>query len=170
MHELRTVEPSAAFSASKLATTTRRSLVPCSDHREFRLLLMAKRSKSAPARLVVSRTNQSWRSMTCWGFSLAVLLLLLVILFGDQSEDMYIDHSIWSEVYMPDKYGVGVVAKKNILVRTLTFDLSSHYLPVPSQAWNSYSTRKAYTIMGRCSGRDAFSAMGHRKRCEAALS
>jgi hypothetical protein len=48
---------------------------------------------------------------------LAIVLCISAIWLANESEDAYVNYSAYQEVYMPEKYGVGVVAKKNISVR-----------------------------------------------------
>ena len=49
---------------------------------------------------------------------LSVAVILAALFFLRQSDDgEFVDHSVWSEVYMPEKHGIGVIAKKNISVR-----------------------------------------------------
>jgi hypothetical protein len=47
----------------------------------------------------------------------AIVLSISAIWLANEPEDAYVDYSVYQEVYMPEKYGVGVVAKKNISVR-----------------------------------------------------
>jgi hypothetical protein len=82
---------------------------------------MAKKAKSS--RSVATRRTQHETKLNLWLTKeiglllLSVAVILVVFLFRQQSDgDAIIDHSIWSEVYMPDKYGVGVIAKRNISV------------------------------------------------------
>jgi hypothetical protein len=60
---------------------------------------------------------------------LSVAILGTAIIFKDDPEDVYINQSVWSEVYMPDKHGVGIIAKKNISVgsRQSILDLAQYF-------------------------------------------
>jgi hypothetical protein len=78
---------------------------------------MAKRSKRA----AVPRKSRSWiYAATGIGSLLSIAILFLATqLQEDPTDDLYyVDESIWREVYMPEKYGYGVMAKKNISVST----------------------------------------------------
>jgi hypothetical protein len=87
---------------------------------------MAKQPKTNTSRKVVARSNTGDKKQRIPPPKAAVFLLLsiaivlVVVLFPQQSDDdVYFDKSIWSEVYMPEKFGVGVIAKRNISVSFL---------------------------------------------------
>jgi hypothetical protein len=73
---------------------------------------------------------------------LSISILLCVVLYRQPSyDDAELDHSIWNEVYMPNKFGLGVIAKRNISVcsQLNSCHLSTHLSPERY----TYSTRES---------------------------
>jgi hypothetical protein len=98
---------------------------------------MAKHPKTKPSKPVVPRKISKWSTQSPKEIGLLLLsiaIVLLVVVYQQQPGDVYIDHSIWSEVYMPDKHGIGVIAKRNLSVCRLVYLLKVHvYLNYLSQ-------------------------------------
>jgi hypothetical protein len=88
---------------------------------------MAQKSKSskpsAPSQHPNKTTKRStWLPKETGLLLLSVAVILAALFFLGQSKDNeFVDYSIWSEVYMPGKNGIGVIAKRNISVRPFIY-------------------------------------------------
>jgi hypothetical protein len=64
------------------------------------------------------RNEADWLPKEIGLFLLSVAVILAAIFFLPQSDNNdFVDHSVWSEVYIPGMHGIGVIARKNISVR-----------------------------------------------------
>jgi hypothetical protein len=109
---------------------------------------MAKKSKSSkPAAPSLKHPNEGGKQSSTWLSKeiglllLSVAVILAALFFLRQSDDgELMDRSVWSEVYMPEKHGIGVIAKKNISVRPFVY-VSSIY-NMYDLARHTHTTRK----------------------------
>jgi hypothetical protein len=95
---------------------------------------MAGHSENTP-KSAVSQTKGWWLFFPVKRIAvlLAITVSIFAIWYADESEDTFVAHSIMSEVYMPDKFGYGMVAKRNISVWCLLQTLHD-FNPVPCSA------------------------------------